>query len=76
MRQVTIHEAKTQLSRLIQQALEGEDIIIAKGKNPLVKLEVLSQAHKQRRLGGAQGIVTNITDDFDDPLEDMQDYMK
>ncbi len=76
MKQVTIHEAKTHLSRLIQQALEGEDIVIAKGQKPLVRLEVLSQVQEQRRLGGARGIVTSMTDDFDDPLEDMQDYME
>ncbi len=75
MKQVTIHEAKTHLSRLIREAIEGEDIVIAKGTKPLVRLEVLSQAHKQRRLGGARGIVTNMADDFDDPLEDMKDYM-
>ena len=76
MKQVTIHEAKTHLSRLIQQALEGEEIVIAKRQQPLVRLEVLSQAHTKRRLGAAKGLVTNITDDFDDPLEDMQDYME
>ena len=32
MRQVTIHEAKTHLSRLIEEALQGEEIIIAKGR--------------------------------------------
>ena len=35
MIQVTIHEAKTHLSRLIQQALEGEEVIIARDKQPL-----------------------------------------
>ncbi|HFC12087.1 MAG TPA: type II toxin-antitoxin system prevent-host-death family antitoxin, partial [Anaerolineae bacterium] len=53
MIQVTIHEAKTHLSRLIRQALSGEEIIIAKGKKPLIKLVVLPEARQQRRLGGA-----------------------
>lgn len=39
MTQVTIHEAKTHLSKLIQLALEGEEILIAKGKQPLVNKE-------------------------------------
>ncbi len=60
MTQVTIHEAKAQLSKLIRRALEGEEIIIAKGKSPLVKLTVLPEAHKERRLGGARGVVTYI----------------
>lgn len=38
MMQVTIHEAQAQLSKLIQQALAGEEVIIAKGQQPLVRL--------------------------------------
>ncbi len=41
MRQVTIHEAKTHLSKLIREALAGEEIIIAKNRTPLVRLDVL-----------------------------------
>jgi prevent-host-death family protein len=36
--QVTIHAAKTNLSKLIEAALAGEEVVIAKGKNPVVKL--------------------------------------
>ncbi|HJZ11094.1 MAG TPA: type II toxin-antitoxin system Phd/YefM family antitoxin, partial [Acidobacteriota bacterium] len=36
---VTIHQAKTHLSRLIRMVLRGEEVVIAKGKKPLVKLE-------------------------------------
>lgn len=38
MRQVTVHHAKTQLSKLIEAALAGEDIVIAKGDKPMVRL--------------------------------------
>ncbi len=38
MHQVTIHEAKTHLSRLVQEAIGGEEVIIAKNHKPLVKL--------------------------------------
>lgn len=43
MHQVTIHEAKTHLSRLIQAALAGEEVVIAKGKQPLDRL-LIAQA--------------------------------
>jgi antitoxin (DNA-binding transcriptional repressor) of toxin-antitoxin stability system len=76
MTQVTIHEAKAQLSKLIRRALEGEEIIITKGKSPLVKLTVLPEAHKERRLGGARGVVTYIAEDFDAPLEEFKDYLE
>jgi antitoxin (DNA-binding transcriptional repressor) of toxin-antitoxin stability system len=75
MTQVTIHEAKTHLSKLIQRALAGEEIVIAKGKQPLVKLVVVPQAKKQRRLGMAKDVVLYIADDFDAPLEIFAEYM-
>ncbi len=43
MRQVTIHAAKTHLSRLIEAALGGEEIIIAKGSRPVVRLVPVPQ---------------------------------
>jgi antitoxin (DNA-binding transcriptional repressor) of toxin-antitoxin stability system len=75
MHQVTIHEAKTNLSRLIQAALAGEEVVIAKGKQPLVKLVVVPELRQQRRIGGAEGIVLFVADDFDAPLEDFSEYM-
>ncbi len=76
MHQVNIHEAKTQLSRLIQEALEGQEVIIAKDNKPLVRLEVLPEAKPQRRFGGAKHLVISMSDDFDETLEDFGDYMK
>ena len=75
MHTVTIHEAKTHLSRLIQESLAGEEVIIAKGKTPLVKIQPLETVPKQRRFGGAKGIVIHMADDFDEPLEEFSDYM-
>ncbi len=74
MTQVTIHEAKTNLSKLIQQALVGEEIIIAKGKKPLVKLVALPEAQKQRRIGHAKGVILYMADDFDDLLPEFEEY--
>ncbi len=74
MTRVTIHEAKTQLSRLIKQALAGEEIIIARGKEPLVKLVPLPGQRKVRRIGGASGLVEYMAEDFDEPLEVFGDY--
>jgi antitoxin (DNA-binding transcriptional repressor) of toxin-antitoxin stability system len=75
MTQVTIHEAKTHLSRLIQQALAGEEIVIAKGQRPLVKLVALPEARPQRRIGQARGVVLYMADDFDEPLPEFEGYM-
>ncbi len=75
MTQVTIHEAKTHLSRLIRQALAGEEIIIAKGKRPLVKLVVLDEARPQRRIGNAKTLIVKMAEDFDAPLSEFKDYL-
>ncbi len=74
MTKVTIHEAKTQLSKLIQRALEGEEIIIARGKEPLIKLVPLPEQRKARRIGGARGLVEYIAEDFNAPLEVFREY--
>jgi len=71
--QVKLHEAKTHLSRLIQRVLEGEEVIIAKGARPLVRLVALDTATDKRQLGSALGQV-KMSDDFDAQLEDFDGY--
>ncbi len=70
---VNIHEAKTQLSRLIQEVLAGEEVIIARGNVPLVRLELLDNAKPTRRLGFAECSI-KLADDFDALLEDFEAY--
>ena len=76
MVQVTIHEAKTHLSKLIQKVLSGEEVIIAKGKDPLVKLVVISHKGKKRRIGGAKDVIQYMSDDFNAPLDDFKEYLE
>lgn len=64
-----LYEAKSQLSRLVQRAAEGEEIVIAKAGKPLAKLVPLPPRREQRRPGGWEGRVI-ISDDFDAPLPD------
>lgn len=75
MTQVTVHQAKTHLSRLIQQALSGEEVVIAKRDRPLVRLEVVKEQKRPRTIGWAKGLVTHIAADFDAPLPEMAKYM-
>ena len=62
MKIVNIHEAKTHLSRLIQEAVAGAEIVIAKSGKPLVKLVGLSGTQGFRSLGSLAGIVTESLD--------------
>jgi prevent-host-death family protein len=69
MRQVTIHAAKTQLSRLIAAALAGEDVVIAKGAKPVVRLVPIPQGHfkigllARRALGPGPDFLTPMSED-------------
>ena len=72
MKQVTIHEAKTHLSRLIDEALSGEEIIIARRKHPLVRLTVLPKARRGRRIGALPNLILRMSDEFNAPMEDWE----
>lgn len=67
MATVNIHAAKTNLSKLVDQAAAGEEIVIARAGKPVARLVALAEAPKKRRLGGLKGKM-RLPDNFDDPL--------
>ena len=68
-----LYEAKNTLSRLVDRAAQGEDIIIAKAGKPMVRLVAVTRTTKHRKPGGWEGKIA-IADDFDEPLpKDIQD---
>ena len=69
MATVTIHEAKTHLSRLIERARQGEDIVIAKGKEPVVRLSPVQQ-HRPPRPGAWKGLAWASDEAFAPMTED------
>lgn len=71
MKQVNIHEAKTQLSKLIAAAERGEEVIIARAGKPAVKIVPAKPKKKTKdlkRVGGFMKGQIWIGPDFDDPL--------
>jgi len=66
MKMVNIHEAKTQLSKLVEEASKGESFIIAKAGKPVVKVTALNApvGSQGRRLGFMTGQIS-VPDDFD-----------
>lgn len=74
MQQVDITEAKTQIESLFQSALNGEEVIITQNNQPILKLMQLRPTTKVRQRGSAKGQIW-MSPDFDEPLEDFQDYM-
>lgn len=67
MHTVNIHEAKSNLSRLLEEVAAGQEVIIAKAGKPIARLVSLEAAPKKRRLGLFRGEL-NVPDDFDAPL--------
>ena len=61
---VNIHEAKTQISKLVDRAANGEPFVIAKAGKPLVKVVALDAPAAPRRLGFLAGEIA-VPDDFD-----------
>jgi prevent-host-death family protein len=64
MNTVNIHEAKTQLSRLVDRAARGEAFVIARAGKPLVKVSALDAPTEPRRLGFLKGEI-EVPEDFD-----------
>lgn len=69
METITIHKAKTQLSRLIEKACRGEEIVIARGKKPVVRLVAIQDKKGQRKPGVWKGKISYTSDAFA-PLTD------
>lgn len=73
MKTVNIHEAKTHLSKLLDRARRGEEVIVAKAGKPIAKIVAYGSKPARRAPGHAKGKV-KIFDNFDDPLP--KDFMR
>jgi prevent-host-death family protein len=69
MRTVNIHAAKTNLSRLVEDAAAGEEIIIAKSGKPVARLCALAEPKRRRPLGMLNGKI-DVPDNFDTLYEE------
>jgi prevent-host-death family protein len=67
METITIHKAKTELSRLIERACRGEEIVIARGKKPVVRLVAIEDRRGQRKPGALRGKL-KVGPEFFEPL--------
>lgn len=67
----TVHQAKTNLSRLLEEASEGKDVVIARGDEPVAKLIAIGTARKKRVPGKLAGKISATADAFA-PLSDQE----
>ena len=75
MREVTPEEAETHLAELMDAALRGERIVIARDDTHAVQLILVAPVKRGRRAGSARGRIT-MREDFDAPLDDFAEYME
>jgi prevent-host-death family protein len=71
MKVVPMHQAKTSLSKLVQQACDGDEVIIARGRTPLVKLVPVEQRTPKRKFGALKGKLT-VSPRFFEPLPEAE----
>lgn len=71
----TVHQAKTNLSKLLKEAQNGKEVIIARGKIPVAKLVAIGNAQKKRKPGKYKDII-KIRPSFYEPLtkEELKDW--
>ncbi|OGK15837.1 hypothetical protein A2774_05880 [Candidatus Roizmanbacteria bacterium RIFCSPHIGHO2_01_FULL_39_12c] len=70
MQTYNIHEAKTNLSKLIEKTLKGEELVIAKAGKPVAKLTPYKSIKKKRKAGAFKGEIW-IAPDFDEESEEI-----
>ncbi len=71
METVTVHTAKTTLSQLLARVEAGEEIVLARGKDPIAKLVPFHPPRKRRRFGALRGTIS-IGPEFFDPLPELE----
>ena len=71
--QVTVHEAKTQLSKLIRAVEAGEDVVIARGNKPVIRLVVVEEPAPRTFAERLSGPLAHLSGDMPDFLEPMSE---
>jgi len=71
METVTIHTAKTTLSQLLARVEAGEEIILARGKDPIAKLVPFRPPATKRRFGAMRGLIS-VGPEFFEPLSEQE----
>jgi prevent-host-death family protein len=76
MQQFNIAEAKAHLSELVQKAMMGEEIVIARDNKPLAMLVPIKRARQKRAPGSGKGQILFMAENFDAIPQGFEDYTK
>jgi len=75
MPQVDVSQARRQFDQLLERAFRGEDVLITKDDRPFARITAPSASGKKRKrqFGSVEGEIW-MSDDFDEPLDEFQEY--
>jgi antitoxin (DNA-binding transcriptional repressor) of toxin-antitoxin stability system len=73
--QVSLIEAAASLTDLVEAAINGEEVILLNGDRPAIRLTPIESLKPRPKFGSAKGLVW-MSDDFDEPLEELKEYME
>ena len=74
MARYNIAQAKAKFSELVEKAMAGKEIVIARANTPLLKLVPYHPSKRALAPGSARDHILSIAPDFDEPLDDFADY--
>jgi len=74
MHKISVHDAENQLRRLMDEVDQGEEVVITRSDGASFKLVPLSKGKPRPTFGSAEGAI-RMSEDFDAPLDDFEDYM-
>ena len=73
MKMVSIYEAKTHFSQLVDAVLAGEEVVVCRRDQPVVVLAAYRETQTRRQIGAAKGLILKMEPSFNDPLEDWEE---
>lgn len=74
MQQIKLDEARERLPDLIDAVMGGEEVFIVEDGGRMVQLVPVAPSERRPQFGSAKGLIW-MAEDFDDPLEDFNEYM-
>jgi len=75
MYEIELEKAKGQLERVVQTALDGQEVVITQNHKAVLKLVPVPKSTGRQKAGSAKGLVS-VSESFDEPLEDFREYMQ
>jgi antitoxin (DNA-binding transcriptional repressor) of toxin-antitoxin stability system len=76
MTRISLEEADSQLSALVRKAMHGEEVVLTLGTEPVVRMMPFVSGGRRRRAGTARDLILHLSDDFDAPDADFQEYCR